>query len=54
MGGSGSGKSTILNLLMRFYDPISGRILMTTTGDALDWKDLDLNRLREDIGYVGQ
>lgn len=50
MGISGSGKSTILQLLMRFYDPDSGRILL----DGIDIRDLDLKWLRQKIGYVGQ
>ena len=54
VGGSGCGKSTILNLLMRYYDPISGKIAMKSNDKSIDWKDLDLIQLRTEIGYVGQ
>jgi ATP-binding cassette subfamily B protein len=50
VGSTGSGKSTLVKLLMRFYDPISGKIKL----DGHDLKDFDLNQLREHIGYVGQ
>jgi ATP-binding cassette subfamily B (MDR/TAP) protein 1 len=50
VGESGCGKSTILQLIMRFYDPIEGRILL----DGNDIRDIDLNWLRSQIGYVGQ
>ena len=50
VGESGCGKSTIMQLLMRFYDPIEGRITL----DGVDLKELDLDWLRESIGYVGQ
>ncbi len=50
VGESGCGKSTIFQLLMRFYDPDSGVI----TIDGYDLKTIDLNWLREVIGYVGQ
>jgi ATP-binding cassette subfamily B (MDR/TAP) protein 1 len=50
VGESGCGKSTILQLIMRFYDPDSGYI----TVDDYNLKDIDLIWLREVIGYVGQ
>lgn len=50
MGESGCGKSTIFQLIMRFYDPDQGNILL----DDVNLKDLDLNWLRRQIGYVGQ
>ena len=50
VGESGCGKSTILQLIMRFYDPLEGRILL----DGVDLRDLDLSWLRSKIGYVGQ
>jgi len=50
VGESGCGKSTLFQLIMRFYDPDQGRILL----DGVDLKDLDLNWLRNQIGYVGQ
>jgi ATP-binding cassette subfamily B (MDR/TAP) protein 1 len=50
VGESGCGKSTIFQLIMRFYDPDKGRITL----DGIDLKDLDLYWLRGQIGYVGQ
>ena len=50
MGVSGCGKSTIFQLMMRFYDPQEGRILL----DDIDIKVIDLKWLRNQIGYVGQ
>lgn len=50
VGGSGSGKSTIISLIERFYDPISGHILL----DGTDIRELDLKWLRKQIGLVNQ
>ena len=50
VGSSGSGKSTIVQLLMRFYDISLGNILI----DGLDIKEYDLYSLREQIGLVSQ
>ena len=50
MGASGAGKSTILSLLLRFYDPQQGRVLV----DGNDLRDLTLTSLREQIGIVTQ
>ncbi len=50
VGASGSGKSTIANLIPRFYDVTSGRI----TVDGLDIRDLTLNSLRRHVGIVHQ
>jgi ATP-binding cassette, subfamily B (MDR/TAP), member 1 len=50
VGESGCGKSTIFQLIMRFYDPDQGRITL----DGVDLKQLDLYWLRNQIGYVGQ
>lgn len=50
VGGSGSGKSTIVRLLYRFYDPLEGRILINNQ----DIKDVNLNSLRRSIGIVPQ
>ena len=50
VGASGSGKSTVLNLLLRFYDPQGG----TITLDGRNIKDLNTRWLRSQIGYVGQ
>ena len=50
MGDIGSGKSTILELLCRIYDPINGEILI----DGLNLKEIGFNELRDSIGYVPQ
>ncbi|XP_019851441.1 PREDICTED: ATP-binding cassette sub-family B member 7, mitochondrial [Amphimedon queenslandica] len=50
VGGSGSGKSTIVRLLYRFYDPPQGRILI---GDQ-DISDVSIDSLRRAIGVVPQ
>jgi ATP-binding cassette subfamily B protein len=50
VGRSGSGKSTIVNLLLRFYDPTGGRILV----DGCDIRELDAEWLRRHIGLVMQ
>lgn len=50
VGGSGSGKSTIISLIERFYEPLSGQILL----DGNDIKNLDLKWLRQQIGLVNQ
>lgn len=50
IGTTGSGKSTIANLLMRMYDATSGRILM----DGRDIREYDIKHLRKQIGYVPQ
>jgi ATP-binding cassette subfamily B (MDR/TAP) protein 1 len=50
VGDSGCGKSTILQLLMRFYDPDQGSVLL----DGVDIREIDLYWLRSKIGYVGQ
>jgi ATP-binding cassette, subfamily B (MDR/TAP), member 1 len=47
---SGSGKSTIVGLLERFYDPKSGSIEL----DGINLKDFNVSHLRSMIGYVGQ
>lgn len=54
VGESGCGKSTIVKLLMRYYDPINGKLQMKGDHTIVDWKDLDLNQLRAEIGYVKQ
>ncbi|XP_010274280.1 PREDICTED: ABC transporter B family member 2-like isoform X2 [Nelumbo nucifera] len=50
VGGSGSGKSTVISLIERFYEPLSGQILL----DGNDIKELDLKWLRQKIGLVNQ
>ena len=50
VGLSGAGKTTIINLLSRFYEPISGRI----TVDGIDVRDVTLASLRAQIGLVTQ
>ncbi|AXY26614.1 ABC transporter [Suicoccus acidiformans] len=50
IGSTGSGKSTILNLLMRFHDVSEGSI----TIDGVDIRQLSLRQLRDLIGYVPQ
>ena len=49
-GASGVGKSTLIDLLQRFYDPDAGRILL----DGVDLRDLDLAALRRRIAVVSQ
>ncbi|OFW88484.1 MAG: ABC transporter permease [Alphaproteobacteria bacterium RIFCSPHIGHO2_12_FULL_45_9] len=50
VGASGSGKTTILSLLLRFYDPQSG----TVTIDGTDIRDLSISSLRRHIALVSQ
>ena len=50
VGHSGSGKTTIANLLLRFYDPKEGKILF----DGQDIKDVTLKSLRTQVGIVTQ
>ena len=50
IGATGSGKSTIINLIPRFYDPTEGRI----TIDGHDIRGVTLNSLRDQIGIVLQ
>ena len=50
IGGTGSGKSTLISLIPRFYDVSEGRI----TVDGVDVRDMDQHDLRDRIGYVPQ
>jgi ATP-binding cassette subfamily B protein len=50
VGHTGAGKTTIVSLLMRFYDPQRGRITL----DGVDIRDVPLDELRGAIGYVQQ
>uniref|UniRef100_K3WT79 Uncharacterized protein n=1 Tax=Globisporangium ultimum (strain ATCC 200006 / CBS 805.95 / DAOM BR144) TaxID=431595 RepID=K3WT79_GLOUD len=49
-GPSGGGKSTIISLIERFYDPVHGQVLL----DGVDTKTLNVAWLRRQIGLVGQ
>ncbi len=50
IGGTGSGKSTLVNLIPRFYDVTSGRVLV----DGMDVRDIRKDELRRRIGVVPQ
>ncbi|QDF64894.1 ABC transporter ATP-binding protein [Mycoplasma nasistruthionis] len=50
IGPTGSGKSTLINLIVRFYDASSGQILL----NGVDIKKQELNNLREQIAFVTQ
>jgi len=50
VGSSGSGKSTVISLVERFYDPLSGSVRL----DGLDIRDLNIRWLRSQIGLVSQ
>lgn len=50
IGSTGSGKSTLINLVPRFYDATSGQILI----NGVDIKDYNLNSLRNKLGYISQ
>ncbi|PWG65935.1 ABC transporter ATP-binding protein [Bifidobacterium callitrichidarum] len=50
IGSTGSGKSSLINLVPRFYDATQGQVLV----DGVDVRDYDLKTLRDKIGYVPQ
>ncbi|MFC5448166.1 ABC transporter ATP-binding protein [Paenibacillus aestuarii] len=50
VGHTGSGKSTIMNLLCRFYDPVEGRVLI----DGTDIREVTIQSLRSQVGIVLQ
>ncbi len=50
IGGTGSGKSTLINLLPRFYDVTEGRVLV----DDVDVRDMTQETLRAKIGFIPQ
>ncbi|MFF2912065.1 ABC transporter ATP-binding protein [Paenibacillus sp. NPDC057934] len=50
MGSTGSGKTTIINLIPRFYDVFEGRVLV----DDIDVRELELDELRDNIGMATQ
>ncbi len=50
VGETGAGKSTIVNLFCRFYEPTSGEVLI----DGINYKDMPQNWIHENLGYVLQ
>jgi ATP-binding cassette subfamily B multidrug efflux pump len=50
IGPTGAGKTTLVNLVPRFYDPTKGRVLI----DGVDARDLDLPQLRRSVGMIFQ
>ena len=50
IGSTGSGKSTLINLIPRFYDATSGEVLI----DGINVKNINTHELREHLGYVPQ
>jgi subfamily B ATP-binding cassette protein MsbA len=50
VGGSGGGKTTLVNLVPRFFDPTAGRVTL----DGIDLRDFDPRELRKIIGIVTQ
>ena len=50
MGATGSGKSSLIHLIPRFYDPDEGAVLI----DGIDIRELDVNYLRSNVGLVAQ
>ena len=50
LGATGAGKSSLMSLVPRFYDPTRGRVLL----DGVDLRQLDLDQLRRNIGTVFQ
>ena len=50
IGGTGSGKSSVINLIPRLYDVTGGSVKV----DGVDVRDYDLKELRDKIGYVSQ
>ncbi len=50
VGPTGAGKSTLMNLIARFYDPFEGRVLI----DGMDVRDATLSSLRKQVAFVFQ
>lgn len=50
IGSTGSGKSTLINLVVRFYDVTKGRVLV----NGVDVRDYDLYALRDKVGFIPQ
>jgi ATP-binding cassette, subfamily B, multidrug efflux pump len=55
VGHTGAGKTTIVNLLLRYYDPQRGKITIAlNSGERIDIREMPLDELRSLIGYVQQ
>ena len=50
VGASGAGKTTLVDLITRFYDPVRGQVLI----DGIDLRELEINSLRRQMGIVSQ
>lgn len=50
VGPTGSGKSTLVHLIPRYYDPVKGRVLI----DGIDARELDVRELRRSVGIIFQ
>ena len=50
IGPSGAGKTTVVDLILRLFEPLSGRILL----DGVDISEIDIKDWRQKIGYVSQ
>ena len=50
IGSTGSGKSTLVNMILRFYEPTKGQVLV----DGVDIREISQQQLREKVGYVPQ
>ena len=50
VGSTGSGKTTLINLILRFYEPKAGRVAL----DGVDIRDFDIRRFRQIVGLVSQ
>ena len=50
VGATGAGKSTLIKLLLRFYDPTRGQVTL----DGVDLRELEMQSLRQAIGFVSQ